>query len=183
MRAWALERWSENTIANLVEELPSLKALIHAQCAHAIVAGIDPDAINTMEEGGLPHHHPSALDEPSPHAYRYAPLHTFFSMANNPPLLCPRQCYPPSVLFNCHQPPCSPHIETAAVELPAASSPYTGSLGPSSSPLTPFRLLTFPRVDCMTHSLADSHKCCVSPLSRPSHRELLPSDDIRYFTH
>jgi hypothetical protein len=183
VHAWALEQWLENMIANLVEELPSLKALIHTQCIHMIVTGINPDAINIMEEGGLSHHHLSVLDEPSPYAYQYTPLHTFFSMANNPLLLCSWQCYPPSVLFNCHQPPCSPYIETTAVELPAASSPYTGSLSPSSSPLTPFCLLTFPCIDCMTHSLADSHKCCVSPLSCLSHQELLPSNNICYFTH
>lgn len=53
MRAWALERWPENTTVNLAEELPSLKALIRAQRARAIAAGIDPDAIDIMEEGGL----------------------------------------------------------------------------------------------------------------------------------
>ena len=53
MRAWALERWPESTTVNLAEELPSLKALIRAQRARAIAAGIDPDAIDIMEEGGL----------------------------------------------------------------------------------------------------------------------------------
>ena len=53
MRSWALERWPENTSVNLAEELPSLKALIRAQRERAIAAGIDPDAIDMMEEGGL----------------------------------------------------------------------------------------------------------------------------------
>ncbi|KAH9077906.1 cyclin-like protein [Lactarius deliciosus] len=53
VRAWALERWPENTQVNLAEELPSLKALIRAQRERAIAAGIDPDAIDMMEEGGL----------------------------------------------------------------------------------------------------------------------------------
>lgn len=53
MRTWALERWPENTIVDLAEELPSLKALIRAQRERAIAAGIDPDAIDIMEEGGL----------------------------------------------------------------------------------------------------------------------------------
>ncbi|KAH9974140.1 cyclin-like protein [Lactifluus volemus] len=53
VRSWALERWPENTQVNLAEELPSLKALIRAQRERAIAAGIDPDAINIMEEGGL----------------------------------------------------------------------------------------------------------------------------------
>jgi hypothetical protein len=37
----------------VTEELPSLKALIRAQRERAIAAGIDPDAIDIMEEGGL----------------------------------------------------------------------------------------------------------------------------------
>jgi hypothetical protein len=41
------------TQVNLAEELPSLKVLIRAQHEHAIAAGIDPDAIDFMEEGGL----------------------------------------------------------------------------------------------------------------------------------
>ncbi|KAI0284609.1 cyclin-like protein [Russula aff. rugulosa BPL654] len=53
VRSWALERWPENTQVNLAEELPSLKALIRAQRERAIAAGIDPDAIDIMEEGGL----------------------------------------------------------------------------------------------------------------------------------
>ncbi|KAI9459180.1 cyclin-like protein [Lactarius psammicola] len=53
VRSWALERWPENTQVNLAEELPSLKALIRAQRERAIAAGIDPDAIDMMEEGGL----------------------------------------------------------------------------------------------------------------------------------
>jgi G2/mitotic-specific cyclin 1/2 len=50
---WALERWPENTQVNLAEELPSLKAVICAQHEHVITAGIDPDAIDIMEEGRL----------------------------------------------------------------------------------------------------------------------------------
>jgi len=53
VRSWALERWPENTSVNLAEELPSLKALIRAQRERAIAAGIDPDAIDIMGEGGL----------------------------------------------------------------------------------------------------------------------------------
>ncbi|KAI9508085.1 cyclin-like protein [Russula earlei] len=53
VRSWALERWPENTQVNLAEELSSLKALIRAQRERAIAAGIDPDAIDIMEEGGL----------------------------------------------------------------------------------------------------------------------------------
>ncbi|KAI0264671.1 cyclin-like protein [Gloeopeniophorella convolvens] len=49
VRAWALERWPENTQVNLAEELPSLKALIRAQRERAIAAGIDPDAIDMIE--------------------------------------------------------------------------------------------------------------------------------------
>ena len=53
VRWWALERWPENTQVNLAEELPSLKALICAQRERAITAGIDPDAIDIIEEGRL----------------------------------------------------------------------------------------------------------------------------------
>lgn len=53
MRSWARERWPENTQVSLAEELPSLKALIRAQRERAIAAGIDPDAIDIMEDGGL----------------------------------------------------------------------------------------------------------------------------------
>ena len=53
IRSWALERWPENTQVNLAEEFPSLKAVIRAQCGRAIAAGLDPDAIDIMEEGGL----------------------------------------------------------------------------------------------------------------------------------
>ena len=47
------ERWPENTTVNLAEELPSLRALIRTQRACAIAAGINPEAIDIMEEGGL----------------------------------------------------------------------------------------------------------------------------------
>jgi hypothetical protein len=53
VRSWALERWPENKQVNLAEGPPSLKAPIRAQCERAIAAGIDPDVINIMEEGGL----------------------------------------------------------------------------------------------------------------------------------
>jgi len=53
VRSWARERWPENTQVSLAEELPSLKALIRAQRERAIAAGIDPDAIDIMEDGGL----------------------------------------------------------------------------------------------------------------------------------
>ena len=53
VRSWALEQWPENTQVNLAEELPSLKTLIRAQCGRATATGLDPDAINIMEEGGL----------------------------------------------------------------------------------------------------------------------------------
>jgi len=42
----------KNTQVSLAEELPSLKALIRAQRERAIAAGIDPDAIDIMEDGG-----------------------------------------------------------------------------------------------------------------------------------
>ena len=38
---------------NLAEELTLLKVLIRAQCERVIATGIDPDAIDIMEEGGL----------------------------------------------------------------------------------------------------------------------------------
>jgi len=47
------EQWPENMTVNLAEELPSLKVLICAQRACVIATGIDPEAINIMEEGGL----------------------------------------------------------------------------------------------------------------------------------
>ena len=53
LRSWALEQWPENTQVNLAEELTPLKALIRAQCERAIAAGIDPDAIDIIEEDGL----------------------------------------------------------------------------------------------------------------------------------
>ena len=53
VRSWALKRWPENTQVNLAEELTSLKALVRAQCERAIAAGIDPDAIDIIEEDGL----------------------------------------------------------------------------------------------------------------------------------
>ena len=47
------KQWPENTTVNLAEELPLLRALIRAQHACTIATGIDPEAIDIMEEGGL----------------------------------------------------------------------------------------------------------------------------------
>ncbi|KAI0042338.1 A/B/D/E cyclin [Auriscalpium vulgare] len=44
VREWALERWPENVPVNLVDELPSLKALIRAARTRAVEAGLDPYA-------------------------------------------------------------------------------------------------------------------------------------------